>query len=123
MAMIATCGKTRGLPSRITLPLILEELQAGGVNEKSVMILVATGLHKGETIIDVKERFGSELVERLDVSIRDSDDQHQLSYLGDLDSRTPLFLSRAIVESNLVMVESAVEPHFSSTYKSANTGN
>jgi nickel-dependent lactate racemase len=110
--VIVTCDKTRGVPSQITLPFILEELQAAGVNKNSVKVLVATGLHKGETLNDVKERLGSELVEILDVTIHDSDDKDQLSYLGDLPSGTPLFLNTAVVKSDLVIVEGTIEPHF-----------
>jgi nickel-dependent lactate racemase len=110
--VIVTCDKTRGVPSKITLPFILEELRAAGLREEAVTILVATGLHKGETIVDVRERFGTELLEEINVSIHDSDDQDQLTYLGDLHSGTPLILNKAVVKSDLVIVESTVEPHF-----------
>jgi len=46
------------------------------------------------------------------VIIHDSDDQDQLVSLGNLRSGTPLFLNNTILESDLVVVESAVEPHF-----------
>jgi nickel-dependent lactate racemase len=111
-AVIVTCDKTRGVPSRITLPFILDELRAAGMNEQRVTILVATGLHKGETILDVKERFGTKLIEKLDVTIHDSDDQHQLAFLGNLHSGTPLFLNKEVTKSDLIIVESTVEPHF-----------
>ncbi len=110
--VIVTCDKTRGLPTHTTLPLILQELKAGGREIERVKILIATGLHKGETTADVKERFGSELLEGLEVNVHDSDKQDQLSFLGSLRSGTPLYLNRAVVESNLVIIESTVEPHF-----------
>ena len=59
-AVVVTCDKTRGLPTQITLPLILEELGAGGLDEECVTILIATGLHKGETTADLRERFSRE---------------------------------------------------------------
>jgi len=46
------------------------------------------------------------------VEIHDSDDQSQLSYKGDLNSGTPLFLNKAVVKSDLTIIESTVEPHF-----------
>ena len=55
-AVIVTCDKTRGLPSHLTIPPMLEELTKGGLNADDVMILVATGLHKDETMSDVEER-------------------------------------------------------------------
>jgi nickel-dependent lactate racemase len=109
---IVICDRTRGVPSHITVPLILEELRSGGVNSDRIRLLVATGLHKGETMIDVGERLGDELLEKLRVEIHDSDDQTRLVELGGLSSGTPLWLNRSVVESDLVIVESNVEPHF-----------
>ncbi len=110
-AVIVTCDKTRGVPSQITIPLILDELKSAGLSPKWVSILVATGLHKGETEADVRERIGSE-VHGIEVSVHDGDEDDQLSFLGNLSSGTPLYLNRAVLEADLVILESTVEPHF-----------
>ena len=111
-AVIVTCDRTRGVPSHVTIPLILEELRSGGINLDRVKVLVATGLHKNEAMIDVEERLGGELADKLRVELHDSDDQTRLVDLGKLSSGTPLWLNRSIVESELVILESNVEPHF-----------
>lgn len=111
-AVIVTCDKTRGVPSRITLPLIMDELTGGGLYREQVKVLVATGLHKGETKTDIKERFGSELLELMEVHVHDSDKDEQLRSLGSLPSGTPLYLNRIALETDLVIIESTVEPHF-----------
>ncbi|MGA3298329.1 MAG: nickel-dependent lactate racemase, partial [Candidatus Bathyarchaeia archaeon] len=110
-AVIVTCDKTRGVPSQITMPLILEELISAGLPSDCVSILVATGLHKGETEADVRERIGSEL-QGMEVSVHDSDEHDQLSFLGNLSSGTPLYLNSGVLETDLVILESTVEPHF-----------
>ncbi len=109
--IIVTCDKTRGVPSKITLPAILKELKAGGMKGE-VTVLIATGLHRDETIDDVRERFGGKLTEELQVVIHDSDDEDELVFKGKLPSGTPLYLNRSVVESDLVIIESTVEPHF-----------
>jgi len=111
-AVIVTCDRTRGVPSHFTIPLILEELRSGGIDSHETKVLVATGLHKGETMIDVEERLGAELLHKVRVEIHDSDDQTRLVELGKLSSDTPLWLNRSVVDSDLVIVESNVEPHF-----------
>jgi nickel-dependent lactate racemase len=111
-AVIVTCDRTRGVPSHVTIPPILDELRKAGISMAQVKLLVATGLHKDETITEVKERVGSELCDKLRVTIHDSDDQAQLVYLGRLSSGLPLYLNRAVVNTELVVVESTVEPHF-----------
>jgi nickel-dependent lactate racemase len=110
-AVIVTCDKTRGVPSQITMPLILEELISAGLPSDCVSILVATGLHKGETEADVRERIGSEL-QGMEVSVHDSDEHDPLSFLGNLSSGTPLYLNSGVLEADLVILESTVEPHF-----------
>jgi nickel-dependent lactate racemase len=92
--------------------LILEELRSGGMNWDRIKVLVATGLHKGETMTDVGERLGPALRDKLRVEIHDGDDQTRLVELGKLSSTTPLWLNRSLVESDLIIIESTVEPHF-----------
>lgn len=109
-AVIVTCDRTRGVPSKITIPPILDELKAAGLDSKHVKILVATGLHKGETITDVRERLGD--LQNIEIRVHNSDELKELIFLGTLSSNTPLFLNRALVESDLVILEGTVEPHF-----------
>jgi len=109
--LIVTCDKTRGVPSKITVPAILKELKTSG-SKSEVTVLIATGLHRDETIDDVAERFGKKLTEQLQVIIHDSDDEHELVFKGTLPSGTPLYLNRSVVESDLIIIESTVEPHF-----------
>ena len=111
-AVIVTCDKTRGVPSHITIPSVLDELRAGGMELDRVRVLIATGLHKDETMNDVKERLGGELMDRIRISIHSSDDQDQLVFLGRLSSGVPLYLNKEVAESDLVVVEGTVEPHF-----------
>jgi nickel-dependent lactate racemase len=92
--------------------LILEELRKGGIHQDRVKVLVATGLHKGEDSSDVQERFGNKLASTLRFEVHDSDDERNLVDLGELSSGVPLQLNRAVVESDLVIVEGTVEPHF-----------
>ena len=109
--IILTCDKTRGVPSKITLPHILKELKFAGIKSK-VTVLIATGLHRDETIDDVRERFGRELTEEVQVAIHDSDNEDELVFKGNLPSGTPLYLNRSVDDSDLVIIESTVEPHF-----------
>ena len=111
-AVIVTCDKTRGVPSNLTIPLVLEELKKGGIHHDQVKVLVAKGLHKGETMSDIRERFGDKLTSTLHFEIHDSDNERALTDLGELPSGIPLQLNRTVAESQLVIMESTVEPHF-----------
>lgn len=110
--VIVTCDKTRGVPSQLTIPLVLDELHKAGISQEQIRILVASGLHKGETMNDVGERFGKKLMSSLKIEVHNSDDERRLVNLGQLSSGTPLKLNKSVVESDLVIVESTIEPHF-----------
>jgi nickel-dependent lactate racemase len=92
--------------------MILQELRTGGLNVENIQLLVATGLHKGETRSDLVERMGDALPEGIEANFHDSDNTDELSNLGRLSSGSPLYLNKAVVESDLVVIESTVEPHF-----------
>jgi nickel-dependent lactate racemase len=109
--VIVTSDKTRGAPSQITIPIILSELRTGGVTATAVTLVIATGLHKGETMSDLRERLPGDVIDNLDVIIHDSDNHDQLTSVGNLQSGAPLLLNRAVIEADLVVVESTVEPH------------
>lgn len=110
-AVVVTCDKTRGMPTHITLPVILEELRAGGLEADRISVLVATGLHKGETLVDVEERFGRELVQNMQITVHDSDEMDHLIDLGNLSSGTPLILNKEVIQNDLIIIEGTVEPH------------
>ena len=48
-AAIVVDDITRGLPTREILSPIIDELELAGINKKDIIIIVATGLHRGLT--------------------------------------------------------------------------
>src|SRR5512136_2140032 len=49
---------TRKLPEEIIVPLLLKELQAGGIAKKDITAVVATGTHRPDTPRELREKFG-----------------------------------------------------------------
>ena len=45
---------TRQIPEEIILPLLLRELEAGGIKKEDVMAVVATGTHRPNTPEEIK---------------------------------------------------------------------
>jgi nickel-dependent lactate racemase len=60
---VITSDHTRPLPSKITMPLILEEIRRGNPEAK-ITILIATGCHRPPTEKELGDRFGKEIVEK-----------------------------------------------------------
>src|SRR4051812_28986635 len=66
---ISICDGTRAQPRDKMIPAVLEEL---GVPDDDVVILVATGTHRGNTEAEVRAMLGDDVVERIRVVNHDA---------------------------------------------------
>lgn len=102
---------TRPVPSRVIMPLLLAEIRAGNPDAE-VTILVATGLHRATTVDELAGKFGDEIMARERIVVHDCDDAANLVSLGRLPSGGDLIVNRLAVESDLLVSEGFIEPHF-----------
>ncbi|MDX9791958.1 MAG: nickel-dependent lactate racemase, partial [Kiritimatiellia bacterium] len=110
-ATIITSDHTRPVPSRITLPLLLERLRRGNP-AIDIRILVATGCHRATTPDEMREKFGEEIVRRETFLMHDCTDTASLRQLARLPSGGELWLNRAALDTDLLVAEGFIEPHF-----------
>lgn len=108
---IISSDHTRPLPSRVTLPPLLAEIRTGNPDAK-ITILVATGLHRPTTPSELAARYGEELVRKENFVVHNAFDPRQLVYLGTLPSGAPLWVNRLAQETDLLVAEGFIEPHF-----------
>ena len=109
--VLITSDHTRAVPSAITMPLILEEIRKGN-SDADITVLVATGLHRGMTDDEKKDKFGIEIYKNEKIINHDADDRENLVYLGDLPSGSKCEINRIAYEADLVIAEGFIEPHF-----------
>ena len=110
-AVVITSDHTRPVPSRIIMPRILERLRKGSP-EIDITILVATGFHRKTTREELAAKLGNEIVEREKIVVHDSSDRSSLIRLGTLPSGGELIVNRLAVETDLLVGEGFIEPHF-----------
>jgi len=109
--VVITSDHTRPVPSRTIMPLILEEARRGNP-EIEITILVATGFHRATTRAELVDKLGAEIVDRENIVVHDSSCASDLVRLNDLPSGGELWLNRLAVETDLLIAEGFVEPHF-----------
>lgn len=102
---------TRPVPSKILIPLMLDEIRRGNP-EADITILVATGCHRGTTKAELAAKFGSEIVAKEKIVVHDCDDAESMVRLGTLPSGGELVLNRYAAETDLLVAEGFIEPHF-----------
>lgn len=114
--IIIISDSTRPTPSGMIVEAALRSLSRAGIPEKSVRLVVATGLHRPSTEEELMERLGKDLLNRLEVWNHDARDDSSLVSLGHTSRGTPLWLNKAVHESDLVIGDGYIEPHFFAGY-------
>jgi nickel-dependent lactate racemase len=109
--VIAVTDMTRPCPDHLLVPVLLRELQAAGVGQSSILILVATGLHRPMTEGEIRSRLGPKVPATIAVANHDARDPEGLVEQPPLDDGLPVFLSRKVMEADLVLATGMVEPH------------
>jgi lactate racemase len=108
---ISMCDGTRAQPRHLMIPAVLEELD-GIVDLDDVVILVATGTHRGNTEAEIRAMLGDEVVDTVHVVNHDARDPSSLVHLGTHGDGVPVWLDRHWVEADLRITTGFVEPHF-----------
>lgn len=108
---VVTSDHTRPLPSKETLPPLLAEIRRGNP-EAEITILVGTGTHRPPTEGELLAKFGPEILGRERVICHRSDDPASLVTIGHLPSGVPIEINRLAVETDLLVAEGFIEPHF-----------
>ena len=108
---ISACDGTRPQPRHLMIPAILKELD-GVVRLEDVVILVATGTHRGNSEAELRRMFGDEVVDSVRIVNHDARDPRQLAWMGTFGAGVPVWLNREWTEADVRITTGFVEPHF-----------
>ena len=109
--LVITSDHTRSMPSGITMPILLEEIRKGQP-DASITILIATGLHRPTTQEELLDRFGPDIVARERIVVHNAFQPEEMRYVCQLPSGAGLSVNRLALESDLIVSEGFIEPHF-----------
>ena len=108
---ISACDGTRPQPRRLMIPAVLAELD-GIVRLDDVVILVATGTHRGNDEDELRRMFGDEVVDTVRIVNHDARDRDRLTWVGTHGNGVPVWLNREWVDADVRITTGFVEPHF-----------
>ena len=110
-AVIAVTDLTRASPDGVLVPPLLGELNAGGIPDARIIVIVAIGLHRVTTDAEKREKLGS-VVDRVRVVDSNGRDPAMWADLGPIPPyNVPGFTQKLIKEADLVVATGIVEPH------------
>ncbi len=108
--VIISSDHTRPVPSHVTMPVLLEEIKR--VNSKAeITILVATGAHRASTDAELRDKYGDEIVDSINIVMHDSK-KDEMTHIGILPSGGSLLLNKVAIDADLLIAEGFIEPHF-----------
>jgi nickel-dependent lactate racemase len=110
-AAISVCDITRPAPNRVTLPPVLERLHAAGIPAEGVMILIATGLHRGATEEEIDTIVGPEISAKYKIVSHDAKALSEHRYLGATGRGTPVYIDERFMAADLHITLGFIEQH------------
>ena len=108
---ISVCDGTRPQPREVVIPAILAELD-GLVRLEDVVILIATGTHRGNSDAELRAMLGDEVVDSVRIENHDARDESTLRFVGTVGNDVPLWLNRTWLDADVRITTGFVEPHF-----------
>jgi nickel-dependent lactate racemase len=101
---------TRNTPQKIILPVLLAELNAAGVPDEQITVMIALGTHRPMDKAECIERYGQEVVDRVAV-VNLPQGPDDFEDLGRTPSGVPIHVSRRYLESELSIAVGNIIPH------------
>jgi len=108
---ISVCDGTRPQPRDVMIPAVLDEL-AGIIDPADIVVLVATGTHRGNTESELRTMFGADVLRRVRVVNHDARDPKSLTWMGYFGAHVPVWLNSEWVRADVRITTGFVEPHF-----------
>ncbi|MDR3596881.1 nickel-dependent lactate racemase [Clostridium sp.] len=91
---------------------IVEELNAGGVNDEDIIFISALGTHRKHTREEHEILLGEELAKRFEVYDHDCFDEESMVCLGDTSYGTPVIVNKKAIECDHIVITGAIIYHF-----------
>jgi len=102
---------SRPVPNQIIMHYLLEELEKRGANKSNITIIVATGKHRVHEDKDFIQLLGKDIFNQHKVISHDGENKSKHQFLGYTSNRTPLYIDKTFVNSDIKIITGMIEPH------------
>ncbi len=108
--MILVDDGTRNTPQTLILPVLLDELNAAGVPDSDITIMIGLGTHRPMNREECVERYGQEAADRVKI-INLPQGHDDFEDLGTTPLGVPIHVSKLYLESDLTIAVGNIIPH------------
>ena len=110
---------TRPVPNKQFVPAMLAELNAAGVPDDRIVIIVGTGLHRPSTAEELDFILGEDILHRVEVIDHTAEKPETLTKVSD---DPPVSVCTRFVEADFRIVTGYIEPHFMAGFSGGRKG-
>jgi nickel-dependent lactate racemase len=103
---------TRVANSHVFMPILLDELNAVGVQDKDMFVIFALGAHRPMTDAEMGEAVGPQVARRVRMYNSDCKDDSQFKYFGTTKRGTPVWFNKLVAEADHIVCTGSVVHHF-----------
>jgi lactate racemase len=102
---------TRQTPADRIIPHILQELDAAGVPDKDIRVLISLGTHRPMTPGELAAKLGTEVMGRFHVTNHQWDNPEAMYLVGESSCGLPIYVNREVLWANHIIGIGCVFPH------------
>lgn len=102
---------TRRCPRDLILPILLGELNKGGIKDKQITIFIAIGMHRPLTAREIDKALGKNITKRIKVKNHNPTNKSNLTHLGYVAGGVPAVVNRELLYNDHVIAIGVIEPH------------
>jgi nickel-dependent lactate racemase len=103
---------SRMTPTNTLLQSILRVLHNEGVKKQDVKIIIALGTHRAMTTQEMKDKCGSQIVERYEIINHSFRDETELEFVDYVAEKIPVWINKEYVKSDLRIATGNIVPHY-----------
>ena len=107
---------TRRTPIHEVLPVVLDEIMENGIREKDIKVWIARGMHRAMTVEEQKEKVGEKVFKRFETQVHNFEDTANLVLKGHTSRGTPIWLNKAVIESDVIIGIGGILLHWFAGY-------
>jgi nickel-dependent lactate racemase len=104
----------RPTPIKRIVPLVLEELKAGGIEQDAIIFFMAVACHRSATEEDFIKKLGANTVKNIKTLSHDC--TRDSTYLGKTERGTPIYVNKFVMECDVKIGIGGVYPHESAGF-------
>lgn len=109
--VIVADDNTRLTPTDKIIPVMLEEMNAAGIKDEQITIVIALGTHRDMTAEEIRIKFGQEVVNRINIVNHDFIHPEALVDLGTTPNGTPISINKITYEADFKIGIGSIVPH------------